>query len=109
MEICACIAEPELDGAVRAMARAAAWADLIELRLDYLNDPEVETLLTRAPRPCIVTNRIAGEGGRFSGTEEKRIGAIETALKYNPAMIDLELSVIRPSSGPWLKKKAEPN
>lgn len=54
-----------------AVARAASLADVIELRLDCLEDGEVEDAFTRlagivgkTPLPFIITNRPAGQGGR---------------------------------------------
>lgn len=54
-----------------AAARAASLADVIEIRLDCLEDGEVEDALTRlveivtkTPLHFILTNRPAGQGGR---------------------------------------------
>ena len=46
--------------------------DLIELRLDSVEDPNVGRVLKGCKRPVIVTCRPTWEGGRFNGSEEER-------------------------------------
>ena len=49
----------------------ASPADLIEIRLDLLDDrdaPAVQGSLSDAPVPLILTQRSTGEGGKFSGS-----------------------------------------
>jgi len=92
MQICASIAEETVEKAVAAMNQAASWADLLEIRLDYLDKPDLQDLLTDPPRPCLVTNRPKSEGGRFPGTEAERLDLLERAMSLEPAMVDLELS-----------------
>ena len=93
MQICASIIEDSTGKALASMKRAAGWADLLEIRLDYLESPDLKALLTDPPRPVIVTNRCRAEGGEFKGSEADRLSILEKALAYGPAMMDLELSV----------------
>jgi 3-dehydroquinate dehydratase/shikimate dehydrogenase len=92
MLLAACIAEETTHKALEAMAGAAAWADLFELRLDYIQDPDLKRLLSSPARPLIVTNRRPDEGGRFAGGEKERLSLLRQALDYAPAMLDLELA-----------------
>lgn len=92
MRIIACIVEETIGEALKAMKKATPWADMFELRLDYLNRPDLMALLSAPPRPCLVTNRIKSEGGRFRGTETERLAIIGDALALKPAMIDIELA-----------------
>ena len=68
-KICAVIAEESLAAAKEAIGRAAAVADLIELRLDYLRDfdfsrlDHLRQLLEEKPLPVILTCRDVEEGG----------------------------------------------
>jgi len=81
---------PPLAEQVRA-ARAAG-AELVELRVDCLEDvAAVEALLAR-PRelPMIVTVRPAEEGGAWTGGEGDRIALLERLGLLNPGFIDLE-------------------
>ncbi len=67
--VCAVMTEETIDAARRAMQQAAAVADLIELRLDYLKDFDftdpsgLQPLLEDKPLPAIITCRAASEGG----------------------------------------------
>lgn len=92
MKIIACIVEETEETALEAMERAAPWADMFELRIDYLQNPDIKRLLSDPPRPCLVTNRMKSEGGRFQGTEAERLTIIREALDFKPYMIDLELA-----------------
>ena len=47
-------------------ARKGLWT---ELRLDYLEQPDLKRLFRSHPGPVIATNRLAAEGGRWSGSE----------------------------------------
>jgi 3-dehydroquinate dehydratase/shikimate dehydrogenase len=67
--ICAVVAEGTTDAARKAMRRAASFADLIEIRLDYLRDfdfanPDyLRALLEDKTLPIILTCRAVSEGG----------------------------------------------
>jgi 3-dehydroquinate dehydratase/shikimate dehydrogenase len=72
-------------------ARAATTAaDLVELRLDALAQPDVRRLLSACARPAIVTCRPSWEGGGFSGPEEVRARLLEEALDAGAAFVDVE-------------------
>ena len=55
-------------------------ADLVELRLDSVSDPDVPGALAGRRRPVIVTCRPAWEGGEFRGSEEERRRLLTDAL-----------------------------
>ncbi|MFQ5862182.1 MAG: shikimate dehydrogenase [Candidatus Brocadiales bacterium] len=76
--------------ALRDMHSASELADLLELRLDYIKAPDVETLIERKPRPVIVTCRPEREGGRFTGPEDKRIALLEKAVDLGAEYVDIE-------------------
>lgn len=69
---------------------AAAWADLVELRLDGVRDPDVAGALADRPRPAIVTCRPRWEGGAFDGTEEERRRLLSQALALGAEYVDIE-------------------
>jgi 3-dehydroquinate dehydratase/shikimate dehydrogenase len=67
----------ELSGAV---ARASSLADVIELRLDCLNEGQLEgafarltEIITKTPLRFIITNRPAGQGGRRAIDAHERL------------------------------------
>jgi 3-dehydroquinate dehydratase/shikimate dehydrogenase len=65
-------------------------ADLVELRLDSVRDPDVAAALAGRRRPAIVTCRPAWEGGDFHGSEEERHELLEQALALGAEYVDLE-------------------
>ncbi len=73
---------------VRA-ARKGLWA---ELRLDYLDQPDLKKLFRTLPGPVIATNRPPAEGGRWSGNEQDRQRLLEEALEWGVHALDVEFS-----------------
>ena len=65
-------------------------ADLIELRLDSVSDPDVAGALAGRRRPVIVTCRPQWEGGRFTGAEEDRRRILADALALGAEYVDIE-------------------
>ncbi len=73
-------------------------ADILEIRFDLLNitNPHdakklVNDIKSATNLPCIATNRLQSEGGKWSGTEEDRIGLLIEILEQVDA-VDIELS-----------------
>jgi len=92
--ICAALTARTLNGAIR-MAEAAenSGAGILELRLDYLNSYEHLRDLVKSTRlPMILTLRKRGEGGKFRGSEEKRISILLKASGEGFIYVDVELS-----------------
>ena len=75
---------------LRARRDAAQAADLVELRLDHVADPDVEGALAGRRRPVVVTCRPTWEGGRFDGAEEERRRILERALELGAEYVDIE-------------------
>ena len=67
-----------------------ADADLIELRLDTVRDPNVPGALAGRRRPVIVTCRPSWEGGSFTGSEEERKALLSEALDRGAEYVDVE-------------------
>jgi len=65
-------------------------ADLIELRLDSVSDPDVAGALEGRRRPSIVTCRPVWEGGEFKGSEEERRRILAEALALGAEHVDVE-------------------
>jgi 3-dehydroquinate dehydratase/shikimate dehydrogenase len=63
---------------------------MVELRLDYLERPDVARVLDGRSRPVIATCRARWEGGHFSGTEEERQQILESALAHGAEYVDVE-------------------
>jgi 3-dehydroquinate dehydratase/shikimate dehydrogenase len=69
---------------------AASAADLVELRLDGVDRPDVAGALAGRTRPVIVTCRPVWEGGRFDGSEDARRQLLEQALAGGAEYVDVE-------------------
>jgi 3-dehydroquinate dehydratase/shikimate dehydrogenase len=65
-------------------------ADLVELRLDTVADPDAAGALAGRRTPVIVTCRPAWEGGRFRGSEEERLRILAEALRLGAEYVDVE-------------------
>ena len=65
-------------------------ADLVELRLDSVRDPNVAGALAGRRRPVIVTCRPTWEGGGFAGSEEERHALLAEALALGAEYVDIE-------------------
>ncbi|MGE0447821.1 MAG: type I 3-dehydroquinate dehydratase [Vicinamibacterales bacterium] len=71
-------------------ARDASRADMVELRLDGIDRPDVAQALAGRRTPVIVTCRPAWEGGRFDGSEEARKAILRSALEGGAEYVDVE-------------------
>ena len=81
---------PELRAMVKNAERARA--DLVEVRLDYLNeDCDLREIRDLTAQPIIATNRLIEEGGLFEGTEEKRVSVLVDAASNGFDFVDVEL------------------
>ena len=65
-------------------------ADLVELRLDTVSDPDVAGALADRRTPVVVTCRPPWEGGRFKGSEEERKKILADALARGAEYVDIE-------------------
>lgn len=74
----------------RRDAAAAAGADLVELRLDSVADPDVTAALSGRTTPVIVTCRPEWEGGAFKDSEAERRRMLECALQQGAEYVDVE-------------------
>jgi len=67
-----------------------AGADLIELRLDTVRDPNAPVALAGRRTPAIVTCRTRAEGGLFQGSEDERRAILNAAFEAGAEFVDLE-------------------
>lgn len=84
---------------------AAGQADLVELRLDGVTDPDIDRALAGRRRPAIVTCRPRWDGGRFDGSEEERLRLLTRAIEAGAEFVDVEAGAdwqrlpVRPGTG----------
>ena len=95
--ICVPLAESTPDAARAVMIRAAARADLVEIRLDQFDElpdaGDLATLLDGRPCPVIVTNRPDDEGGRHDWPDDVRLKTLEAAIELGADYVDVELEL----------------
>lgn len=76
---------------------AQAGADIVELRLDYLEsideDRDIDALVKCCELPTIATFRPAWEGGQYQGAEDYRLAVLKRAADAGCTFIDVELKV----------------
>ncbi|MEJ2093477.1 MAG: type I 3-dehydroquinate dehydratase, partial [Syntrophobacterales bacterium] len=92
LRVCVPVVEtsgPRARGRYLRAARKGLWA---EMRLDYLEKPDLKRLFRSLPGPVIATNRPRGEGGLWSGSEADRRRLLEEALTYGVQAVDVEFS-----------------
>jgi 3-dehydroquinate dehydratase/shikimate dehydrogenase len=65
-------------------------ADIVELRIDSVDDPDVAAALDGRRLPVIVTCRAKWEGGGFDGSEDERRRLLAQALDLGADYIDVE-------------------
>ena len=88
-QVCVTITAPSM-AELRRRRDAVRDADLIELRLDSVADPDVAGALDGRDKPVLVTCRPKWEGGRFSGSEEERLRILSDALVQGAEYVDVE-------------------
>ena len=91
-QICVSIRESTTRTAVEAAARAAEWADLVEIRADFITDLDLGLLFRTKFRPLIFTLRSREEGGAFDGSERRRLETILKAAQAGADYVDVEYS-----------------
>ncbi len=89
--ICIPVISETTDEAIALMQRAAASADIVEIRADYLCDPDIERILAAKRTPVIVTITPKQERGRFEGTEQERLALLRRAIQAGADYIDISI------------------
>src|SRR5262245_6637719 len=87
--LCVTVSAPTMAD-IRRERDAVADADLVEVRLDSVRDPDVQAALADRRRPVIVTCRPTWEGGSFTGSEEERRRLLFDALTAGAEYVDVE-------------------
>jgi 3-dehydroquinate dehydratase / shikimate dehydrogenase len=87
--LCATVTAPTMDELCRRRD-AVRGADLVELRLDTVCDPNVQAALAGRATPVVVTCRPAWEGGQFLGSEDERRAILAEAIALGACYVDVE-------------------
>ncbi|MBI2850171.1 MAG: type I 3-dehydroquinate dehydratase [Chloroflexi bacterium] len=101
--ICAAIVNTDL----KAVKEVEPLADLFEVRIDMIGDGWQE-LARQLKKPWIATNRTPDEGGKWQGTEARRIESLLLAIELGAAFVDIELRTKNLENiVPMVKKRAK--
>src|SRR3989344_1541704 len=94
--ICIPITDESMRGALADIREAGKIADVLELRLDYikgLNEKALKELVSASEKKVIATVRRENEGGKFKGTESKRVELLKKAIKAGVHFVDIEFEM----------------
>ncbi len=80
----------ETTARLREARERVRGADIVELRVDGVRDPDPEAALSGRRTPAIVTCRPARQGGFFTGSERDRLAILKRALECGAEFIDVE-------------------
>jgi 3-dehydroquinate dehydratase-1 len=90
-KICVSIGVEDTDEALRLLGAAGEHADLVEIRLDLLADPDPAIFVEVAATPLLFTCRPRWEGGFFDGDEDSRVELLRASAQLGAAYVDIEL------------------
>jgi len=93
--ICCPVIAENMGEVRKQMDLAAGTADIVEIRLDYmseLNDGDLRQIISRKKCPLIMTCRKQDEGGRYAGSEERRIEILHRCVEFGVDHVDIEMS-----------------
>lgn len=106
-KICITVIASRAKDARKEMLKAARRGDLVEVRLDALEEIRLEELLPFEELPVVVTNRRKQEGGWFRGSEEERLSYLERAISFGVRFVDVEWFSPEPLLSRILKSKGD--
>lgn len=89
--ICIPIVEDSIDKAIASAERALEVADIVEFRVDYFKEIREEDIIEMAKYPSIITIRTHWEGGKYRGSDDRRIELYKVSIENDVKYIDIEL------------------
>ncbi len=92
MRVCVSIGKKRLEDGLEQALSVQQLADVIEIRLDCMENPVVMPFCTSLKKPLLFTNRASWEGGQFNGEENDRVALLLEAAKAGVEYIDLEIN-----------------
>jgi 3-dehydroquinate dehydratase / shikimate dehydrogenase len=91
MKVCVAVGEATTAAVAARMAELAPWADLFEVRADYVSDLDLGALLRARSKPILFTLRSDAEGGRFPERDSPaRRRLLLEAVERGVDLVDVE-------------------
>jgi 3-dehydroquinate dehydratase type I len=81
--------------ALKKMAVAEPLADILEIRLDFMETFDLHEIIKAASKPLLVTYRSKREGGEGKADPKTHTDYILTAIQEGANLVDVELSLPR--------------
>jgi len=91
--ICISIMAKNTDRALKRMAKADTLADMIEIRLDVMEEFDLNEIIKSATKPILVTYRSKREGGRGSAGYGTRVRFLSDAVEAGADYVDVEFKI----------------
>lgn len=89
-QICLSVNGSTVAEVLRVMDQHGHDADLVEIRLDLLDEPAIEPFIDAMASPLLFTNRPEWEGGAWRGAEEERVALLVEAIELGATYVDIE-------------------
>lgn len=89
--VCVAIAAETTDAVLVKLREVERSCDVIEIRLDAMDNPDIKAIVSATTTDLLFTNRPDWEGGWYKGSEEGRIALLLEAVEAGCAFVDLEL------------------
>ena len=96
-KVCVALAEDDAAAVIKKGAAFTQSVDVVEVRVDAMNVPDIKTVAEHLDTDLLFTNRPVWEGGAFAGDESRRIDLLIDAVEHGAAFIDVELRSPRES------------
>ncbi|MCZ6768988.1 MAG: type I 3-dehydroquinate dehydratase, partial [Acidobacteria bacterium] len=93
INLCLTLAESSFAALNRKIAQYTEQVPYIEVRLDYLTEPQVPSVQPDLGTDFIATCRPSREGGRYQGEEQDRLDLLQRAAHSGFSWVDLEHDV----------------
>jgi len=91
--ICVPIVAKDTDDALKLVMKANTLADILEFRLDLMDNFDLRRMIKAASKPLVVTYRSKKEGGGGSAEYGTRVRLLVDAVKKGAHYIDVEQSL----------------
>jgi len=85
--------QEDTDGSLKKMAKANTLADIIEIRLDIMEEFDLKEIIKSATKPVLVTYRSKREGGGGSAGYETRVRHLSDAMGAGADYVDVEFGI----------------
>jgi 3-dehydroquinate dehydratase/shikimate dehydrogenase len=93
INLCLTLAEPSSAALDQKIAQYTGQVPYIEVRLDFLEEPEVPSVRPDQGTDFIATCRPSREGGHYRGEEQRRLDLLQKAAHSGFSWVDLEHDV----------------